>query len=279
MTNPERAQQERERLSVMLRQLRSASALGSREAAQKAGFSQSKLSKIENGLLLPSEADVVALCRTYRAPAAHRREVVALVAMLRNENESARVILQRGAYRKQQEIGQIEAETAHFREFQPTYILGLLQTPEYMRRVFAGPSLEATDRAVQARLARQGLLRKTTKRFHVIMLEAALRWRVGPPSMMVEQLDHVAETARLPNVRVGLVPWTTEASVFPGHAFHLYDNRLVIVGTLSATAMIRDPRDIALYMDLFEKLDAIAAYDDAAHRVLQRVRADYTQLI
>jgi transcriptional regulator with XRE-family HTH domain len=279
MTSPESAQQERERLSTMLRQLRGVAALGSREAARKAGFSQSKLSKIENGMLLPSEADVVALCRAYRAPAVHRREVVALVGMLRNEIESARVILQRGAYRKQQEIGHIEAETVHFREFQPTYVLGLFQTSDYMRRVFAGPSQEATERAVQARLARQALLRQTTKRFHVIMLEAALRWRVGPPSVMIAQLDHIAEIARLPNVRMGLISWTTEASVFPGHAFHLYDDRLVIVGTLSATATIRDPKDVALYIDLFEKLDAIAAYADAAHQVLQRVRHDYTQLI
>jgi transcriptional regulator with XRE-family HTH domain len=252
--------------------------LTSGEAAQRAGFSQSKLSKIENGMLLPAEADVQALGRVYRATALRRREAVNLVRRLRDEFDSARVILRRGAYRKQREIGLIEAETRQFRDFQPTYVLGLLQTSAYARRIFSDLSPEDAGRAVDARLDRQRILRDTAKRFDLVMTEGALRWSAGPPELMTEQLDHIAALAELPNIDLGVISWTTQVDVFPGHAFHLYDERLAIVGTLSATATIRDPRDIALYVALFERLRALADRGDEASRTLRRIRDEYAQL-
>ncbi len=277
MNDTDQTQRERERLSALLRQLRDEAGLTGRLAAQRAGFSQSKLSKVENGMLLPSEADVRALCRAYRAGAERRREASDLVTRLRDEVDSTRVILQRGAYRKQQEIGRIEAETTLFRDFQPTFILGLVQTPAYVRRVFAGLAAADGERAVAARLQRQTVLRTTEKQFDMIMTEGALRWRAGSADLMIEQLDHVAAVAALPNVRLGIIPWTKVTGVFPGHAFHMYDDRLVIVGTLSATASVRDPRDIALYDAMFEKLREAASFGAGAVKVLRRVRSDYAR--
>jgi transcriptional regulator with XRE-family HTH domain len=277
MNTPEHAQQEREKLSALLRRLRIDAELTSSAAATKAGFSQSKLSKIENGMLLPSEADVRALCRTYHAAGPQRNEAVVLVRRLKNEIDSARVILQRGAYRKQQQIGRIESETTLFRDFQPTYVLGLLQTSAYMRRVFSGLPADDADRAVDARVARQRLLRDTTRKFDLIVTEGALRWRAGPSDLMIAQIDHIAHVATMSNVQIGVIPWTAEANVFPGHAFHIYDDRLVIVGTVSATATIRDPRDIAMYEDLFRDLKALAAYGDDADTELRRIRLAYEQ--
>lgn len=279
MNRPEHAQQERARLSTLLRQLRAAAGLTSNESAVRAGFSQSKLSKIENGLLLPSEADVKALCRAYRATAPQRRDAVDLVGRLQTEIDSTRVILQRGAYRKQQQIRRIENDATLFRDFQPTFVLGLLQTPAYMRRVFAGLPPDEAERAIEVRLVRQQVLHNPAKQFNLIMTEAALRWRPLPPSEMIAQIDHIAAVARLPGVRLGLIAWTTEVSAFPGHAFHIYDDALVIVGTLSATASIRDPRDIKLYTDLFSELEALASHDGEADAVLDRIRTDLERLI
>ncbi len=69
----------REQLSARLRELRRAAGLSSAAAAQAAGFSQSKLSKIETGALLPSFADSEAPCGAYRASDKDRDEVLDLV--------------------------------------------------------------------------------------------------------------------------------------------------------------------------------------------------------
>jgi hypothetical protein len=94
---------------------------------------------------------------------------------------------------------------------------------------------------------------------------------------MIGQLDRIAAVTKLPNVRLGLISWTTEADVFPGHAFHMYDDRLVIVGTPTATATIRDPRDVTMFADLFKKLDALASYGDKAADLLRGLRSEYAR--
>lgn len=272
------AQYERDRLSGRLRELRRAAGLSSAAAARAAGFSQSKLSKIETGGLLPSFADGEALLRAYRAYDKDRDEVLDLLHALQGEVESARVILRRGAYRLQQQIARVEAQTLHYRDLQVAYVAGLVQTPAYIVRI-AEPVLTGSDqdRFMAARLRRQRILQDGGKQFTFVMTEGALRWRAGPAPMMAAQMDHIAEISRLPNVRVGVVPWTTEAppGIFPGHEIQIFDDRMVIVGMETATANIQDPRDIAIYLDLFQAVKAIAVFGEEARGVLAKIAADY----
>lgn len=273
-----RAQYEREQLSARLRELRRAAGLSSAAAARGAGFSQSKLSKIETGGLLPSYSDGEALCRAYGASGQDRDDVLDLLNALHEEILSARVILRRGAYRLQRQVARIEALTAEYRDLQVACVSGLLQTREYMLRM-SGTAWGAADRDkfITSRLARQGVLRDAGKRFTFLMTEGALRWRAGPGPMMADQMEHIAQVSRLQNVRVGVVPWTVEAppGVFPGHEIHIYDDRMVIVGIETATANIQDPRDIAVYLNLFGSIEAMAVFGDAARGVLSAVARDY----
>jgi transcriptional regulator with XRE-family HTH domain len=276
---PDRSQYDRDELSRLLRAIRERAGLSGRETARLAGFSQSKLSKIETGMLLPSFGDAAALCRAVGASARQRDEVLDLLKALHGETESARVILRRGAYRKQRQIALIEAETTLQRSFDLGMVIGLLQTPDYIRRVFSRRLARSEqDKAVAARLERQQVLRHRSKSFVLVMTEGALRWRAGSPEMMTAQMNHIAEVSTLANVRVGIIPWTTEAHVFPGHEFHVYDERLVIIGVETATATIQDPRDVATYLDLFSRLERLADFDDAGRAVLARIAEDYRRL-
>jgi transcriptional regulator with XRE-family HTH domain len=276
-----RAQYERELLSARLRELRRSAGLSSAAAARGAGFSQSKLSKIETGALLPSYADGEALCRACGAGGKDREDVLDLLSALHEEILSARVILRRGAYRLQQQVARIEAQTAQYRDLQVACISGLLQTRDYMTRM-AGATWSTADRDkfMASRLARQRVLRDDTKQFTFVMTEGALRWRAGPGPLMAGQMDHVTAISRLPNVRVGVVPWTAEAphGVFPGHEIHIYDDRMVIVGIETATANIQDPRDIAIYLELFRTVEAMAVFGDTARDVLSAIARDYGNL-
>jgi len=55
-------------LSRTLHALRAQASLTTRAAGGLTGFSQSKISRIERGLNVPTEADVEALARAYQAP-------------------------------------------------------------------------------------------------------------------------------------------------------------------------------------------------------------------
>lgn len=270
----------RARLAAELRQLREAAGLGGVEAGARAGISQSKISKIENGLLRPAPGDVLELCRVYRAQPGQQENLVRLARSLRTETvEPRRVTLSRGAHNMQQRIRKLEASASLLRSFQPCMVIGLLQTEAYARLVFgvssSGPE---AGRAVAARMERQAALRDTIPRAILIMTEGALRWQAGSPQVMIEQLDAIAAATKLPNVLVGVIPYSTPVAVFPRHGFHLYDSDAVIVGMETGTATIVDQGDIDRYEEMFARLEDVAATGDDARAALNRIADDYRNL-
>lgn len=266
----------RDTLSAELVRLREAAGLSGRRAAAAAGLSQSRLSRIERGAFMPTVDEIRTLCRLYRAPADARNRLVKIVEDLREDRASTRVVLQRGAWRMQERIGRIEQASARIRSFQPTMVVGLLQTVEYMR---GSAGARDSDETLRARQARQQIL-SSDREFTFVMTEGALRLNVGGPEVMVPQLERLAEMAGDSRCRVGIIPMSASvpSPQLPVHAFHLYDSRAVIVGTLTATAIITDPRDVTDYEKAFDQLEHLAVFGDDARAVIGRIAREYSAL-
>jgi hypothetical protein len=103
----------------------------------------------------------------------------------------------------------LEQDATEMRAYQPSFVFGLLQSEKYVRSIYA-PSkpveeftTEFVERHVQLRLARKEVITrdKDPLRLHVIMDEAVLRRRVGPPEVMRDQYDEIAP---LPTATVGI---------------------------------------------------------------------------
>lgn len=278
MTTPEQTRLALDRLSGGLRRLRDAAGLTGQAAARAVGISQSKLSKIETGALLPSMRDVQRLTEVTGAEDEVAATLLELARMLHSEVESTRVVLQRGAYRKQIEVARREDEAVVNRTFQLTLVPGLLQTPAYMAEVF--DVLPPADRAAAAaaRQARQLALADPAKRFEFVLAEGVLRYRRGPAAMMADQLDHLIAVSRQENVRLGVIPWMTDLGVTVTHGFHIYDDHLVTLSTHTANAAIRAAGEIAAYRGLFDQLASAAVYGEAARALLGRAATDYRGL-
>jgi transcriptional regulator with XRE-family HTH domain len=274
METPERYKRDQEKLGAALRALREDAGLTGTEAARQAEMSQPKISKIENAVLLPSVDDVETLLALYRADPGEREELLDLASALHATFESARTIIRRGAARKQRQIAEIEAATGHLRTFQLAVIPGLLQTAEYMRRVF-GTGLDSAEvaRMVTARQERQRGLYDEAKRFTFVLAEAALRVRPGPVDVLRAQLHHVASISTLATVHLGVIPWTAEVREVALHGFHVYDDRLVVVGLATSTVTFTDPRDVGRYLELFDELAQSAVFGDAARAVITGIAA------
>ncbi|MGH2944823.1 MAG: helix-turn-helix domain-containing protein [Solirubrobacteraceae bacterium] len=277
-----RGPSDRARLADALRAARHGKSLTGVQAGRRAGMSQSKVSKIERGFLLPSTHDVAALSDVYELDARAREELLALASGLREE-ASAKVILARNVAETQRRIEQLERSATRILSFQPTMIIGLLQTPAYQRLVFGIPDSHAVpedeiDEAVAARTQRQTVLDDPSKRLTLIMTEGALRWNAGTATIMSDQINAIAAATTRPNVRIGLIPWTTPVHLFPSHGFHIYDDDAVIAATETATATLTGPTDIAAYRELFAALEASATFDDEAREHLERIRTAYAEL-
>jgi transcriptional regulator with XRE-family HTH domain len=273
---PERYRRERDRLARTLRQLRHDSGLTGTQAAQRAGMSQPKISRIENGTTVPTAEDVDTLCRLYGAASEVRDELTELADSLHRHTESARAILRGGAWRKQQQISRVERDAKHLRFFQPATFSGLLQTPQFTREIY-GLSLSGTEleRSMAALAERQQVLQNRSKRFTFILTEGALRWRLGPDEVMAAQVRHIAALATRPNVRIGVIPFTARVREAPLHGFEIFDQRLVTVGLETATITITDTRDIEYYVRLFTTLEKTAEFGSSAATVLEDIASAY----
>src|SRR5918997_106385 len=157
----------RHQLVTRLRELRRATRLSGEELAARAGWTQSKVSKIETGRTVPQLADVRAWADAVEALPDVRAELDRLAEAALTGTTAWHKALSRGRGHRQSRIGQLEAAASCLRVYQPLVIPGLLQVPGYMRALFSfGEPLGPDDvaEAVKARMDRQTILFDERKR-------------------------------------------------------------------------------------------------------------------
>jgi len=265
--DPEQAGHDRQSLAVALRDLRRASGLSGERLARRCHMSQSKVSRIETGRLLPSVVDVDRILRALDIDQPTRAELLALARVANTEYQDIRASVRRGLHHRQRELAALEADAKDMRHFLPTLITGLLQTPEYMRAAMDTPVEPAagdTSTAIALKLERQAVLHDKAKRFEFLLTESAVRWQLCEPSMMALQLDRLVSPSWLPNIRIGVLPLSTQVSNGAFHTFVTYDDHLVTIELFTGQLVLRDPKDIDHYHALFSFFSNHAMWADAA---------------
>ncbi|CAL9280318.1 MULTISPECIES: helix-turn-helix domain-containing protein [Streptomyces] len=199
-------------VGVQLAGFREDAGLAQDQAARAVGFSAAKLSRIEagKGRRPPTESDVRALLELYGTDA---YEASVLLKLLQRAGEPG--WWQRYDKRLMPEwfdrlVGLQEA-AATIRTFEIQYVPGLLQIPAYTRAVVERglPNAPAgeVERRVELRMRRARLLsRSDAPQLWAIIDESVLLRVLGSTDVMREQLAHLVEMARRPNVTVQIVP-------------------------------------------------------------------------
>ncbi|MYZ34981.1 MULTISPECIES: helix-turn-helix transcriptional regulator [unclassified Streptomyces] len=268
----------RDALGKRLRELRSAADLSGRQLAESLSWPPSKVSKLENGRQTPTDDDI----RSWTEATGSEDEAEALLASLHTlevQHAEWQRQLRVGLKPHQQEIADLDAKTRLFRAFESTFIPGLLQTAEYARYRFAQSITvfkvrNDIDEAVAARMQRQDILYRPDKRFHFVLTEAALRYRLCPPEIMLGQLDRLVSLTALPNVKLGIIGFETAYVVAPAHGFWILDADRVMVETFSAELNLAQPQELTLYSGIFDNLAAVASYGRSARTIINRVIDD-----
>ena len=271
-------QRARQALGLRLRELRREAGLTGRQLAETLTWPQSKISKLENGHQAPTDEDIHAWTSATGAEDA-AAELLASLHTLELQHAEWRRVLRSGLRHHQTEIAELDEKAALFRAFESTAIPGLLQTAEYARYRFAeGVKLykvpDDVDAAVRARVQRQEILYRPEKRFHFVLTEAALRYRLCPADVMLGQLDRLVAVSALRNVKLGVIGLQRQYVVAPRHGFWLLDADRVMVETYSAELNLTRPPEIELYSQVFEQLGAVASYGVEARSIITRVIDD-----
>lgn len=265
-------------LGKRLRELRRQADLSGRQLAESLAWPPSKVSKLENGRQSPTDEDI----RAWTVATASEEDAEGLLAALHTlsvQNIEWQRQLRGGLKSHQTELAALDATTRLFRAMEATFVPGLLQTAEYARARFTQSvavfkARGDIDEAVQARIQRQQILYRPDKRFHFVLTEAALRYRLCQPEVMLGQLDRLISLSALPNVKFGIIGFETAYAVAPTHGFWLLDDERVMVETFSAELNLAQPQEIELYRAIFDSMATAASYGRQARAIIKRVIDD-----
>ncbi|MBL1077107.1 helix-turn-helix transcriptional regulator [Nocardia sp. 2] len=269
----------KEALGARLRELRLDAGLSGTELAHRAGWHQTKVSKIEYGKTRPTDADI----RTWCAHTRSEGQVADLIATARNI-ESAylewRRVLGTGVKRRQHASLRIESETQFMRVFHPYLIPGLLQTADYaeevLRRVVEFHRIpDDIEAGVSKRLQRQQVLYRRDHSFHFLIAEQAIRTTVGSDQIMLGQMDRLLAAMGMPRVTIGIIPSMSRYQV-PLSNFTLFDNQMVMVENVTAEMTITQPREIAVYGRAFDILTSQSVAGDPARSLIRTLIGERT---
>jgi hypothetical protein len=219
-------------------------------------MSQAKISRIETGKVLPTVIDVEQVIKALDIPAGVAADLLELARAANVDYASWRAYARTGLWRKQVEIKALAESAKIVRQFLPAVPTGLLQTEAVARSTLL-PTVDndpTTDleKAVRARLASREVLGDSSRRFVFLMTEQAVRWRLVDPRAMAEQAEHMAEVSRWDNIEIAIIPCGVKVPEVPLNVFVVYDERLVTAELFSGGVVLRDPRDVAYHLELFE---------------------------
>jgi transcriptional regulator with XRE-family HTH domain len=263
----------RRKLGAELRALRTGTGLTSGEAARLVGWHQSKVSRIETGASGVKPADVRLLLDAYGVRDARLREVLLALA----GSDAAGRHHWWHAYRgvlppTYRDFISLESQASAMRTLETSVVPGLLQTPEYARAVtraavggLDADTDERLDALVAVRLARQDVLRSEPPlKLSAVLDEAVLRREIGGPDVMTRQLGRLVEMARLPQVRLQILPFGAGAHVGLTGPFVIFsfpstsDLDVVVLDHLTSSLYLERKEDLQAYSEAFNALQNVA---------------------
>lgn len=217
-----------EGVATRLRALRVQAELSGKDLADAHGWAQSKVSRIENGRQLPSVDDIKAWARACNAEDAVVEELLRLREEARVAHATFRGRMRQGQKQVQESYNELVKNSHLIRHFETVYVPGLLQIPEYARRVLTEMislhdlEIDDVDAAVATRMQRQQMLYDPAKNFEFLLGESVLRWLICPPAVMRSQLDRLQTVIGLERIRFGIVPMGVELATTPQNSVQIY---------------------------------------------------------
>lgn len=270
-----------------LRDLRQARSISGRAFASSAGWkSASQVSMIEKGHRTISAEHVRLWCSVCGASERRTEELLAEQAAVAGMWIPYEQLNRGGLLAAQRSIRQQYEELVLARSYQPKVFPGMVQTRAYTRAALTGviveQAVQTTDpdgeveSAVAERMDRQRLLSRPDARWFFLLEEPVLWYWPYSAEVHRDQLRHLLEVRRRPNVFLGIIPASADRrGVHPEEAFDITDGHLVSVELVSGYLSVTQPSEVALYVATWERLWGLAETGEAATR---RIRAALDRL-
>lgn len=263
-SNPSQRQR---RLGAELRRLRELSGMSATDAGSLAGLGRAHMSHIEMGRTAIPAEKLRTLTHAYGCNS--QRLIDALVALGDATGKGWWTEYRDDVSPSALDLAELEDSASVHRTFQWIYVPGLLQTADYMRALILAGEPDASpavlDRYVEFRLQRQQVLRgESPPQYHAVIHEAALHMQFVGAEAMRQQIEHLVDMARLPHVRIQILPFTAQA--YPARfstPFVIFESPVPELGTVYvehplSSPFLGDQEHLAQFSEAFDGLSAVA---------------------
>ncbi|MGI5132154.1 helix-turn-helix domain-containing protein [Pseudonocardia sp. CA-107938] len=270
-------------LGNALRRLREQAGISRAEAGYQIRASDSKVSRLELGRVAFKERDVVDLLTMYGITDEGEREM--FLGMVRQANQP-------GWWRRysdvmpnwfQDYVG-LEESASRIHCYELQFVPGLLQTEAYARAIatrgrpdFAPPDIE---RRITLRMQRQRILtgvNPTT--LWVVLDESVLRRPIGGRRTLLDQIDHLIESARQPNITIQVVPKQLSGYAAEGSFTILRFSEpelpdVIYIEHLGGALYLDSLDDMELYGRALDRLAVDAETPDNSRQLMDKIRSE-----
>lgn len=274
------------RLGGELLRMREACGLRQPHAAEVLSASVSKVAKMERGGVPMRDPDIRALCHLYGET--DDTVIERLLILARTDRERRRAKGWWNHYPQflaMVEYVALEDIATSIRTWQPAFIPGLLQTPDYARAVAAGAGSwedpSEIEPFAEARLARKARLRSERPlELWAVIHEGALRQLVGGRDVMREQLGHLLDLAAIDTVQVQVVPFLAGANPGMIGAFSIVSFAepgaldVVHMDVPSSTLWLESEEDAARHGRIFDRVARVGLAERKALDLIDAIRKE-----
>jgi hypothetical protein len=272
-------------LGGQLRRLREASEITREAAGETIRASAAKISRLELGRVGFKERDIADLLTLYGVDEPEERD--AFLSLARRANA-------RGWWHQYTDLLPgwfetylgLEQSAALVRGYEPQFVHGLLQTPEYARAVIRlahqQGGTDDVDRRVALRMRRQDALTRSSSPLALWMVidEAALRRPIGGVPVLRAQLEYLIAMVERPNITVQVLPYNVGGHAAAGGPFTIVRFNepdlpdVVYLEQLTSALYLDKPADTNQYLAVMDLLSVQAAPPDQTRALLQTILAE-----
>lgn len=272
------------RLARALRHLREGAKLTIEDVAEKLEISPSTVSRMETAQVGVRPRDLRFLLEMYEVSETERDELLQIARERRQQqwwHEYADL--------PNTALAGLEADALTIWQYSSQLVPGLLQTEAYAHAVLRAIRLDAKpddiDRRLKLRMERQALLTSEhAPEFWVILDEAVACREVGGPVAMAEQLGHLIEVAKLPNVTLQVLPFTIGEHAGMDGEFTLLryresaDPSVVFIENTGNDLYLESSEVTRRYSKIFDHLRAAAQNPSQSLRTLGSIQSQLSEL-
>jgi transcriptional regulator with XRE-family HTH domain len=270
----------RREVGAELKRIRKQTNLPAYKVAANLGWTASHISRSEAGKRRVTDVDAGHYLGICGAGTEQLQELLKIV----NEPDDYRLQIHDGRVPDQlRTLIFFESTASHIHSFEPTYIPGVLQTPDYARALFEESGLDepfSIEDGVRARVGRGAVLTgPRPPRCLFLVHEHALRMAIGGPRVMNEQLLHMLLLGNRPECAIRVVPTSAGGRGLALGTFQVLDYKedpsVVYVQHETTSQFLETDEEVTRYRSILKRVATVALDGPESREFLANLASDF----